>query len=850
MIHKINITETDRQSLHGQASAPAADLAGMDFSGVVVNKPWGYEYLMFQNSDISIWMLYIKKGYSTSMHCHPKKKTSLLVILGEAVCSTLDEKFPLKEKEGLILEKGVFHTTEAVSENGIFVMELETPVDKTDLFRLKDRYQREKRGYTARKNITNKTYNYHYQFIEDRDDQLKVFGKYKIRIREYAESESLRLDLTELAPEVGILLDGQVGRNGQCRAKGDLVTVDELRGWDIQSKVRILFLQERRKLVKLSDYVIRYLQSRGFDKVFLISGGNLMHLLESVRTQKMDYFTAHHEQASAMAADAFARVTDRTGFVMVTSGPGGTNAITGAAGAWIDSIPLLVISGQSYSTQTIGKTGLRQLGVQEVNIIDMVRSFTKYAVMITDPRSIRYHLEKALYLAASGRPGPVWLDIPVNMQLTLVEEDELSPFVPESSATVRPDLSAEAVRTLEWIRESKRPIILLGNGVRLAHAEKEFFELADRLSIPIVTSRNANDLIWEDHPLNAGRVGSFGQRSANLAIQNSDLLISLGSRISLAVTGWAHGDFAREAKKVVVDIDPAELAKPTVKPDLAVCADVKDFILALQTRVQPGDVPDVTWWLDRIRAWKAKYPVILPEYAQTQGSVNTYYFLDRLSDQLRPDDVIVTDMGMSFQCTMQALKLKRGQKLFTASGLAPMGYGLPGAIGACVGHGGKRVICIAGDGGLMMNLQELQTVVHYRLPIKLFIFNNNGYTSMRETQRTYFTGYTAAEPGSGVSMPDFVAVAQAFGLPAKKVEDQSNLDAEIQAVLESAGPFVCDLKIAEDQLVIPKQGAFNRPDGKTVPRPIGDMIPYEDRETFDRTMIVEPVPFDPYKGEA
>jgi len=578
MIKRITLTEIDRQSLFSHASPPGVDMAGMDFSGLVVNKPWGYEYLMFQNPDVSMWMLYIKKGFSTSMHCHPKKKTSLLVILGEAVCSTLNEKFPLNEKEGLIFEKGVFHTTEAVSENGIFVIEIETPVDKTDLFRLHDRYQRETKGYTARKNITNKTYNYHYQYLEDQPDQLKIFGKYKIRISDYKDSASLRSDIEEKGPAVGILLDGQFDLQGQVREKGDLVSIQELQKGTIKQKIRILFLYERKNLIKLSDFVIRYLQSRGFDRVFLISGGNLMHLLESVRVNKMDYVCNHNEQASAMSADAYARMTDRTGFLMVTSGPGGTNAITGVACAWVDSIPLLVISGQSYSTQTIGKTGLRQLGVQEINIIDMVRPITKYAVMIEDAKTIKYHLEKALHLAATGRPGPVWLDIPVNMQLTLVEEDELESFVPTDEKKVCPDLEKQVSATIELIQKAQRPMILLGNGVRLAHAEKEFYQLAECLAIPIVTSRNANDLIWDDHPLNVGRIGSFGQRAANLAVQNADLLISLGSRINLAVTGWAHHDFAREAKKVVVDIDPAELKKPTIHPDLTVCCDVKDFI--------------------------------------------------------------------------------------------------------------------------------------------------------------------------------------------------------------------------------------------------------------------------------
>lgn len=848
MIRRVKISEEDRKGVLSHTQPLDPSLEETDFSGVIVNKPWGYEYLLFQNHDIAIWMLYIKKGYLTSMHCHPKKRTSLSLLLGEAICSTLNEKFNLEEKDGLILDKGVFHSTEAVSENGIFVLEIESPADKTDLFRLKDKYKRELKAYTAKKNITDKTYNYHYLHLKDGEKEDNFLGKYKFFIKEYANEFDFKSKVEFVKADIGVLLFGGVEIEDRKYGIADIIKIEELKRGKINSPVKVLWIYERKNLIKLSDYVIEFLQERNINDVFLVSGGNLMHLTESIRVKKMNYVCNHHEQASSMAAEGYARATGKIGFAMVTSGPGGTNAITGVTSAWIDSTPLLVISGQSYDSQTIGNSGLRELGVQEINIIDMVKPITKYSIMLKDPTKIKYHLEKALHIAASGRPGPVWIDIPINFQLRMIDKDELESFIPpQNESVIEENLIEKIKRTIELIKKAERPIILLGNGVRLGKAEKQFFELAEKLSIPIVTSRNANDLIWEDHELYAGRVGSFGLRHSNFAIQNSNLLLSIGSRIGLALTGWAYRDFARAAKKIVVDIDKPELEKFTIKTDIAINTDAKVFIEEMISQLGEYRPKDISPWKEKIKHWKKKFPIVLPEYKNTKDYVNTYYFIDKLSDELGEDDIIVTDMGTSFQCTMQAIRLKKGQKLFTSSGLAPMGYGLPAAIGACIANNKKRIICISGDGGLQMNIQELQTLVHYSLPIKLFIFNNKGYTSQRETQRAYFEGYCGSESSSGVSMPDIIKVGQAYGIKTKKINNQDNLTEDIRKVLEYNGPVVCDLNISEHQLVIPKQGAFNRPDGKTVPRPIEDMIPYLEREELEEEMIIGPIPFDPYK---
>lgn len=845
-MRKIKISEQDIKFLKGYKKKSSNHL---DFSGKIVNKPWGYEYLMFQTPKVSIWMLYLKKGHLTSMHCHPNKKTSLSIILGEAKCNTLNEEFILKEKEGVIYDKGVFHMTEALSENGMFMMETETPTDKTDLFRLKDRYHRVKEAYTKKNNITDKTYNYHYLSLKNDKDSINILGKYNYSIKSFKDNKEFSKQIKKTSFDIAILLSGKIKINGEIISQGENIKAEKLKGGKINSSVKLLLIYERRNLIKLSDYVISFLEKYGIRNIFLISGGNLMHLLESLRINKnINYLCNHHEQAATMATEGYSKMTNKLGVVMVTSGPGGTNAITGVAGAWIDSNPLLIISGQSYSTQTIGKSGLRQLGVQESNIIDIVKSITKYAIMVKDPMKIRYYLEKCLHIATSGRPGPVWLDIPINMQMAIIEEKELTSFKPKNHLAIYPLIPIQVKETIQSIKQAKRPIILLGNGVRLGKAEKQFFELVEKLKIPIVTSRNANDLIWEDHKLYVGRIGSFGQRYANFAVQNSDLFLSIGSRIGLAVTGWAHKDFARNAKKIIVDIDETELKKPTIRPDLAINCDIKIFLKEMLFQLKNYKPKNIKRWKEKIKYWKNKYPIVLPEYKK-EKFVNTYYFTKILSEEAKESDVIVTDMGMSFQCVMQAFKLKKGQRLFTSSGHASMGWGLPGAIGACIGNDKKRVICVTGDGGLMMNIQELQTLKHYNLPIKVFIFNNKGYSSIRETQRTYFKGYLGADKNSGVSMPDFVKVAKAYGLRTKRIINQKNLRRKVREVLNYEGPIVCDLNISENQPVQPRQGAFNRPDGKTVPRPIEDMLPYLDRKEFEKDMIIETIPFDLYKEE-
>lgn len=595
-------------------------------------------------------------------------------------------------------------------------------------------------------------------------------------------------------------------------------------------------------MLKLSDYVVFFLTKLNIKHLFLITGGGNMHLADSAgRNRDIEYVCTLHEQAAAMAAEGYARVTNNLGAALVTSGPGGTNTITGLCGAWIDSIPCIFISGQVNLKDTILNKPLRQLGIQEINIIDIVKPVTKYAVMITDQNTIKYHLQKAAYLAKTGRPGPVWIDIPLNFQAALIDEQKLPSFSPPESRINFDSLKQKVSQSIDLMKQATRPVILIGNGIRLAGAQKELMSLINNLKIPILTTWGAIDLIPEDFDLYVGRPGIVGQRAANFAIQNSDLLLSIGSRLSIPQIGYNFKAFARKAKKIIVDVDAAELEKETIQADIAINFDAKEFLKEMNSQLAGYSPSNIDDWVARCKSWKSRYPVVLPEYFNQRSPVNSYVFIDALCDELDNNDVIVTDMGTSFTCTMQAFKIKRGQRLFTSSGLAAMGFGLPGSIGACFGNNKKRTICISGDGGLQMNIQELQTLVQYDLPIKLFVLNNQGYLTQKHTQDKHFKGYyVGVGKTSGLSFPNIIEVAHAYGLKTQRITSHDELKDKISSVLKTPGPVLCEVVMADDQLLIPMLTAKVQDDGTMVQQPLENLFPFLARQEFLKNMLIEP----------
>lgn len=600
---------------------------------------------------------------------------------------------------------------------------------------------------------------------------------------------------------------------------------------------------------KVAEYIADFLAQKGVNHIFTVTGGGAMHLNDAFghhKTLKCIY--NHHEQASAIAAEGYARLTGNIAGLCVTSGPGGTNAITGVVGGWLDSIPMFVISGQVKRETTLWATDvpLRQLGDQEYNIVDSVRPMTKYAVMVTDPSEIRYHLEKAWFLANNGRKGPVWIDVPLDVQAAIIETDELKGFDSEilekqENPFYDKNLTSQIIQKLA---SAKRPVIFAGSGIRLAGAQDFFVQLIEALHIPVVTAWNAHDALWDEHPLYCGRPGTVGTRGGNFIVQNSDLLLVLGCRLNIRQISYNYKEFAPNAYKIIVDIDQNELKKPTVKADLPIWANVKDVMEDLLRHNLSANVGNHKEWLQWCRNINARFPAVLPEYHKMTSPVNPYVFIDKLSDELVNDDVTVCGNGSACVVTFQAAKIKKGQRLFTNSGCAAMGYGFPAAIGACVARDGKRVVCIDGDGSFQMNLQELQTVVYNQFNLKIIYLNNNGYHSIRQTQTNLFKGrpLVGVSEGNGVNFPDMQKIANAYGIPYVKIEDAKDIHPNIRKLLDMDGPGFCEVILNPEQNFAPKLSSKVLPDGKIVSPEIDDMFPFISREEYNEIkQVVEKI---------
>jgi acetolactate synthase-1/2/3 large subunit len=595
--------------------------------------------------------------------------------------------------------------------------------------------------------------------------------------------------------------------------------------------------------VKLSDYVTKFIESLGVRHVFMVPGGGAMHLNDSLgQSQRIVFISNLHEQASAMAAETYSKATGNIGVAMFTTGPGGTNAITGVAGAWLDSTPCLFISGQVKRPDLKGNSGVRQMGVQEVDIVSAVHAMTKYAVLVTDPDSIRYHLEKAVHMARADRPGPVWLDIPLDVQAATIDEAALKGFPSPSRPPAPPGLKTDILQILELLSRAQRPVILAGNGIRLAGAQDSFKALAKTLRVPILLTWLAIDMMAHDEENLIGKPGTVAPRGVNFALQNADFLLVVGARLDFTITGYAPERLARGAKKVMVDVDAAELAKLAKYLDLAIRCDAKDFISALASEVQGMPQPDRSDWHRRCAEWKRRYPVVLPEHSVDHGPVSTYYLADCLSNILPEGTPIVSgSSGAGIEIFQHALRLKRNQRLYHTTALGAMGYGLPAAIGACLGSERRQTILVDGDGGFQLNIQELATVARLQLPIKIFILNNDGYSSIRTSQQRWFGRQTGADSRSGLTLPDIVPLAEAYGVHATRIHDQRELGAALERVLGLPGPVVCDVICRPDEARIPSLSSGQRADGSLFSKPLEDLWPFLPRDEFLANMLVAPL---------
>jgi len=595
--------------------------------------------------------------------------------------------------------------------------------------------------------------------------------------------------------------------------------------------------------MKLSDYVMARIAAEGVEDVFMLPGGGCMHLVDSLgRNPNLRFVCNLHEQGTAVAVDAYAQVRG-FGAGLVTTGPGGTNALTGVAAAFLDSTPCLMISGQVKRADLKRGTGLRQRGFQEIDIVAMVAPITKYAALVEDPATIRYHFDRAIHEARSGRPGPTWIDIPLDVQAAEIVPEELEGFL-ATEAPAPHGIQACISGFLSALKTAQRPALLVGNGARLSGGLTKFREIIERLGIPVLTTWKAADFLPEDHPLFAGRPGAAGQRAANFTQQNADLLLILGARLDFGQVAYMHDTFAPKARKFVVDIDPAELQKLEMNLDARLACDLSSFLTALDHRLGEFQPHDFTPWFTRIADWKERYPIVLPAYYTEQGHVNAYVLIEAMSAILGEGDLLVP--GSSGQCselTHQAWKIRRGLRMLNSQGLGPMGFGVPAALGACVASGGQRTVCLDGDGGFHMNVQELEVIRRLQLPIKFFVFDNAGYGSIRNSQRAYFQGrLVASDASSGLTLPDTLAVAKGYGIPTAHLENHQDLRAHLASLLSAPGPLVCTVKLDPDQPTQPRAVSYQRPDGSMATRPMEDLFPLLDREELARNMISPTAP--------
>jgi acetolactate synthase-1/2/3 large subunit len=593
--------------------------------------------------------------------------------------------------------------------------------------------------------------------------------------------------------------------------------------------------------MRLADYVIKFLEEKKIKTVFTVSGGGSIFLCDALhKSKKVNYVSCHHEQAVSFAAESYSRINNKPGAAIITTGPGGTNCTTGVACCWIDSVPTIFISGQVYLNQTIGNSGLRQVGVQEFDIVSMVKSSTKYAVIVKDPNQIKYHLEKAYHLSADGRPGPVWIDIPANIQNAKIDPKLLVGFKEKKRKKNYSNIDSKIKKVANLITRSQRPILHLGQGVKISEGQNFLRKLINKSKIPFALTWNASDLIESNHPYYIGRPGAFAERGTNFIIQNCDLYIAIGTRLPFMVTGYNSKDFARKAKKVMIDIDKIEIKNTNVNIDEKICCDAKYFLKKILNFLPNSKKLSFkrNEWQKYCVNIRKKYPIILEKFKKQKKTINSYVFIDTLSDILKKNNVVVTDMGLSFVGTHQAFKIKKGQKLFTNSGHAPMGWGLPAAVGACYASNKKKVVCITGEGGLQMNIQEFATIMHNKLPIKTFIYNNGGYLTIKQTQQLGFNNrIMGSNSKTGLSFPNYKKIADSHNIKYFKISSNKDLDKNIRKILKGNYPTICELIIDHNQEQMPKAINKRLPDGKSVATTYEDMYPFLSSDEIKENML-------------
>lgn len=813
---------------------------GTDYSKVVVKKPWGYEYLLYGNQDLAVWILFIAPGAETSVHCHPRKHTSLTVLKGEVDFRTLTNSYRKKAGQALLIEEQVFHQTCGVGKDGAYIMEIETPNNKRDLVRLRDRYGRQNMGYEDASAYSINTQNYNYISFNSPNHTAatitkKRLGECTLTVCRIKKGEALNSVLKLERDDILCLLRGTL-KSGQKIGHAFIVPDHQLVA---ESECDVLISRRSDRLVKVSDYVAESLKTMGVSDVFLTPGDANVHLLDSIgRCEGLRFIALSSEREAALAAEAYAKTSGKLGALILSSGAAVPSAVQGIANCYIDSAPLLVLAGQSRSDQGgDADINVRQLGNKAFNAVELTKSITKYGARIKSASDVARELNKAATTATSGRPGPALLEFPIDIQGAECELAELSAVEQTSIACSQDKISPAIISAvIERLKSAKRPILLIGNGVRISGAQTEVTRLLTKISVPVLLSRRGADLLPAEHALNFGRPGTFGTRAANFLIQNADLLISVGCRQSIPLIGRNTEAFARGAYKINVDIDQNELDKSTIRPDLKVAADAKVFLSSLSTALNEPLAFDA--WLAEAELIRSKFPAFIPEYDH-RAEINPYGLLTQISEKTPPNAAIIIDGGPIMHRSMQVFKFKAGQSLISSTGLETPGFALSGAIGAAAALKKHPVVCLIEDRGFQACAQSLQTILDYKLDIRIVVLGTKGSAGVRNIQKDYFgSRFVGTDGETRLSTPPINAISALYGLRTVAIANPSEIHTKLSDFLSSPGPSLCEVTVDSEQELIPRM-AFNiKPDGKWIAKPLEDMYPFLPRTELQQTMKI------------
>ena len=854
MIHKLENSDLDGDQF-SRLVLDEKSIANdhFDYSKVVVRKPWGYEYLIFSNAHVAVWILSLEPNSQTSMHCHPNKSTSLIVLQGEVAVSGLGTKIELKAGHGVFIDKRVFHQSTASSKSGAMLMEIETPVNKRDLVRLKDNYGRENLGYEGRESYTSNLHNYNYL-------SFKKFSLASGLTKNFLESSlnfinvtdgSIKTLVSKLNDEdiLGILSGSiLIKKNQETLQPGQIVKVNQLRDQkqiQVLSNLEFVVVRNNDHLIKLSDFVASFLVKKGVKKVYAVPGEANVHILDSIgRYDGLDYAVFQNEKSASYAAEAAIKLTNKPGILLVSSGASCINALQGFADAWVDSIPLIVISGQSRLDQE-ENLGVRQSGNKSVKIHEIVTPLAKQRIKVNDPKLISHILEEAWAVAQAGRPGPVWIDLPLDIQSALVKQEDLSLEIKKDNLkTQSSEKENEFNNLVKIVIEAKRPVILVGGGVRRSNAVSEFFGFAEKLGAPVLTSRQGADIFDNSHELYFGRPGGYGQRRANLIIQNCDVLISIGCRLTIPITGRNLESFARQSQKVIVDIDPLELSKSFLKDALTYEMDAKYFLMKVK-ELLPQTTNRFSGWLSQCTIWSERFPPnsysgpsLMPD--PTGPAIYPIFLMDILSNLLANDDIIVSDSGATLIYITLGMRFKSGQRFICSTGLEPIGFSLPASIGVAIESKCNRVICICDDRALQNALGDLRLIRDYQLPIKILVLKKNGNSIIRNVQRDFFGGrFIGTDYEINHAISPLGKIAELYGIELFEAANMHSVSIVIDQWLSIKKSAILMVDVADDQDRIPRPGFKFTEDLQWHPMPLEEQLPELERSTLTDNMIID-----------